>query len=138
MSRSRVIESIDRAAVDDLRAGQRLDQLGERRPPHAVARRGRHNDRQFQRLGRFGETDDVVLQLAWGHITHARHEADLVVDEDESSVIGRQRLIRAIAIKHDTLLCEIAASDVVAGLADEKPPRIGPSVPRIGRWVTDA
>src|SRR5579859_3599506 len=31
-----------------------------------------------------------------------------------------------------------AASYVVAGLAEEKPPRIGPSVPRIGRWVTDA
>ncbi len=43
-------------------------------------------------------------RLADGHITDARHEADLVVDEYERSVVGRQRLIRAIATKHDFLL----------------------------------
>src|SRR5438876_4231282 len=34
--------------------------------------------------------------------------------------------------------CERAASDLVAGLAGEKLPRIEPSVPRIGRWSDHA
>src|SRR5438093_2334424 len=73
-------------------------------PPHAAARRGGDDDRELQQLGGFGEANDVVLQLASGDVANARHEADLVVDEDERCVLGRQRLISTISIRHHFLL----------------------------------
>src|SRR5439155_11766812 len=61
-------------------------------------------------LGGVGEANDVVFQLARGNVTHARHEADLVVDEDERGVLGRQGLIGAISIRHRFLLwCGLGA-----------------------------
>src|SRR6202040_832962 len=61
---ARVVEGVDRRTVNDLDAGQRFDQFGERRTPHAVARSRRDNNRQLQCLGRFGQSYDVVFQLA--------------------------------------------------------------------------
>src|SRR5881275_1915933 len=44
---ARVVEGVDRRTVNDLDAGQRFDEFGERRTPHAVARRRGNDDRQL-------------------------------------------------------------------------------------------
>src|SRR6266568_2010779 len=70
-----------------------LHEFGECRTPHAVARRRRRDDRQLQRLRRLGEGHHVVFQLAGRTVADARHQADLVIDEDKRSVLGSQRLV---------------------------------------------
>jgi len=61
------------------------------------------DDRQFQGLGRFGQRDHVVLQLARRIVANPGHQADLVVDEDERGVFRCKRLIGADWVGHDIL-----------------------------------
>src|SRR5260370_22444316 len=44
---ARVVEGVDRRTVNDLDGRQRFDEFGERRTPHAVARRRVDDDRQL-------------------------------------------------------------------------------------------
>jgi hypothetical protein len=51
-------------------------------------------------LRRLGEADHVVFELARGNVPDARHESDLMVDEDEGRVLGGQRFVGADLIGH--------------------------------------
>jgi hypothetical protein len=44
-------------------------------------------------LGGFGKVDHVMFELARGYVPDARHEADLVVDEDERCILGSEGLV---------------------------------------------
>src|SRR3984893_16800386 len=58
--------------------------------------RGRcDDDRQFQCLSRFGKANHVVLQFSCRIIANPRHQAHLVVDEDERGLFGRELLVGA-------------------------------------------
>src|SRR5438309_1919309 len=102
---TRVVISVDRGAVDDLETRQSLDQLWNRRPPHAVARRRGHHHRQLQGLSRLCQGHYVVLEQGNRIVTDASHQADLVIDEDERRVFGRKRLIGTALCGHCFLLC---------------------------------
>ena len=100
-----IVEGVDRGAIDDRNAGQRLHEFRKGRTPHAVARGGGDDDRQLQGLGGFGQRHDVVLQLSGRIVANAGHEADLVVDEDQRGVFRCERLVRADRVGHDVLSC---------------------------------
>ena len=98
-----IVEGVDRGAIDDRNARQRLHEFRKGRTPHAVARGGCDDDRQLQGLGRFGQRHDVVLQLSRRIVANAGHEADLVVNEDERGVFSCKRLVGADRVGHDVL-----------------------------------
>src|SRR5438034_7255218 len=54
--------------------------------PHAVSGGGGYDDRQLQRFRCLRQRDHIVLQLARRIIADACHEADLVVDENDSGI----------------------------------------------------
>jgi hypothetical protein len=88
-------KAFDRRTVYDLDAGQRFDEFGERRAPHAVAGRRRDDNRQFQRFCGFGQGHYVVFQLSDRIVADAAHEADLMIDKDERRVLGSQGFVRS-------------------------------------------
>src|SRR5229473_5154985 len=55
--------------------------------PHMLSRRRGNDDRQLQRLRRFGQGHYIVFQLARRIVADARHEAYLMIDEDERRVL---------------------------------------------------
>jgi hypothetical protein len=61
LSHLRIVERVNRRAIDDRNARQRLDEFWEGRAPRAVARGGGNDGRQFQRLGRFGQPDTLCF-----------------------------------------------------------------------------
>ena len=58
----------------------------------------------FQRLSRFGKGNDIVLQFSGRIIANSRHQAHLVVNEDERGVFRGERLVGARLLGHDILL----------------------------------
>src|SRR5713226_5514872 len=54
-----------------------------------------YNNRQFQCFCSSGQGHDVMFQLAGRIVTDARHEADLMIDEDERRVLGSQGFVRS-------------------------------------------
>src|SRR5579862_2981772 len=99
----RIIESVDRGTVDDLHLRQSFDQFRNCWSPHAVPGRCRHDNREFERLRRLGKADDIMLELCDRVVTHPAHEADLVINEDERSVFGCERLVNVAWVGHDIL-----------------------------------
>src|SRR5215470_15344024 len=49
----RIVEGVDRGAIDDRNAGRRLHEFRKGRTPHAVACGSSDDDRQFEGFGRF-------------------------------------------------------------------------------------
>jgi len=98
MSRSRVIESIDRAAVDDRHAGQRLDQLGNV-GPHMLSRAVVVTTTgSFSALAALARPTTLCFKLGWDRSRTPVMRPSWWSTRMRASVIGRQRLIRAIAI----------------------------------------
>jgi hypothetical protein len=90
-----IVERVDRRAIENWNARQRLHQFRKGRAPHAVARGCGDDDRQCQGLGRLGQRHHVVLQFTRRIVANPGHEADLVVDEDQSGVFRCKRLVGA-------------------------------------------
>src|SRR5260370_17989236 len=103
-SHALVVEGVDRRAIDDLDAWQRLHEFGERWPPHTVARRRGNDDRQLQCLGSFGQGHHVVFQLTGRIITDAGHEADLMINENDRRIFGGEGLAGPDLFSHYILI----------------------------------
>src|SRR6267143_425385 len=69
------------------------DSYGPDRAPHAVTCGCGDDDGQFVQLGSFRKADHVVFELARGNVPDARHEADLMIDEDNRRILGGQRFV---------------------------------------------
>jgi len=88
-----IVKGIHCRTVDDVDSGESLDQLREGRAPHAVTCGGGDDDGQFVQLGSFRKADHIVFELARGNVPDTRHEADLMIDEDNRRILGGQRFV---------------------------------------------
>jgi len=97
----RIVEGVHRGTIGNWDAGQSFDQLGNCRSPHAVPGRRCHDDRELERLSGFGEADDIMGEFRDRVVTHPAHQPDLMVNQDEGSVLRSERFIRTDVIRHD-------------------------------------
>ena len=77
-----------------------FDEFRENRTPHAVAGRGGRDGRYSQRLGGFGQSHDVVLELSSLVVAHTGHQADLMIDQNERGIVGGQGSIGLAVVVH--------------------------------------